>query len=485
MGMALGATLIIGVMAREHGGLVEATVIAGGLLVLSLVLPRSSAMVAGAALIGFGAGLVFAASPADEPARMSQRSLPEEVVGTIQSDPRLSAGGYSASLAWRDQDDVSVESLILYSTAVDAGRGDKVSVRGELLAGTEDVVIVDQIDVLESAGWLERMRRTIRSSAGSKILQRAPGSNGSLALGLIIGDDSGLTAAERDSLRASGLSHITAVSGSNVGLVIVAVAFLLRALNRRGWLWLTIQMLGVVSYAWIVGADPPIIRAAIMGSLALFAYTIGRPSHLYTLLFIAGGVMCLADPAVLGSLAFQLSFMSTIGLALAGNLISSASGTWRKVATALLSPAAAAMATAPLLAGTFGTVSPGTIPANVIVAPLIAPSTALAGAVGVIPEGFVTGEAAGLVLWLLTGVVLAISGFVSGMPYAVITFAPLSDGQIVGLYGLLMIVAAPLVPEARLLGFKLKAWAIQAPQVAATSLAAGTAMVGALLFIVD
>ena len=485
MALVFGAALMIGVASRAQGSFVSTAVVVAALILLALILPRSIAVLAAAALVGFALGLAFASPVAEEPnvPRVIHRS--NEIAGTITSDPRLGATGQIASVASLPAGSDVPDALIIYSASVDIRRGDTVQARGDWLGTSSDLFIVDAIEVVDSAGGIESLRQSIRATAGSNILRRTPGSNGSLALGLIIGDDSGLTAEERDDMRASGLSHITAVSGSNVALVIVAVGYLFRALNRRGWLWLSVQMFGVVGYVWIVGADPPIVRAAIMGSLALIAGTIGRPSHLYTLLFLAGGLMCLHDPDVLSSLAFQLSFTSMIGLALAGDLISRTSGTRRKVVTALMSPAGAALLTAPLIAGRFGTFNPGTIPANIMVAPLIAPATALAGMVAVIPESFVTGDLLGVAVWVLTGVVLLISETVAGLPFAVITFAPLTNAQIIGLYVLLGAAAAPLAPEARLLAYRLRGWTTREPGLAMACLASALVMTAAFMFTVD
>lgn len=485
MALAFGAALMVGVLVRLQGSAVSLIVIATGLILFALILPRSIALLATAALTGFAIGAAFAGPGSPNPNESPEITLPNVLVGTVKADPRLGGTGYIASIVWEADEGRLVDSLIIYPASVDLWRGDTVRARGDWLNATGELFIVDSIEVDARAGAIERARQHVRATARSNILRRTPGSNGSLALGLIIGDDSGLTADERDNIRASGLSHITAVSGSNVALVIVAVGYLLRALNRRGWLWLSVQLFGVVTYVWIVGTDPPIIRAAIMGSLALAAGSIGRPSHLYTLLFMAGGLMCVSDPEVLSSLAFQLSFTSMVGLALAGDLISRASGTRRKIVTALMSPAGAALLTAPLLAGRFGTFSLGTIPANIMVAPLIAPATALAGFVAVIPEGFVTGDLLGLALWALTGVVLLIAETIGAQPYAVVTFAPLTNAQIVGLYVLLAAAAAPLVPEARLLSYRLRGWVMREPGPAFACVVAILAMTSTLVFAID
>ena len=401
------------------------------------------------------------------------------------TDPHLTTVGHSVELEWESGDGHSYRAFLIYRGIEDVGRGDRIEAVGEWSGSSADLFFVERLQVTVRAGSVERMRRRLRSIASERVLDRVPGSNGSLSLGLIIGDDSGLTRSERDELRASGLTHITAVSGSNVTLVIVAVAFVMRALNRTGWIWFSILVTGIIFYVWIVGPDPPIVRAAIMGSLALIAGVIGRPVHLLTLLALAGALMALQHPATITTLSFQLSFLSMIGLAVAGDVVIRARGTRRKVAAALLSPVGAALATAPLLAARFGTLSFGAAPANILVAPLIAPATLLSGVAAVIPDGFASGAVIGFVVWVLTGLILKASALIGSSEWAVLTFRPLSNSQTVGLYLLLGVVVAPLVPEVRLAAFRLKSWGRTEPARAIAVVAATMTSIAAVGLIVD
>lgn len=475
---------MVGAASVVMDGRNEAIVLAACLALLVVALPAPTRNLALVGLAGLGVGFAVASVHGAGDQSRAAPVLAESTTGVLISDPRLGSRGGTALFEWPDANAGSVESLVIYSGIEAIGRGDLIAVTGSWLDSSGTLLFADRIEVVEPAGRVELRRRAMRQTARDRVLSRVPGSNGSLALGLLIGDDSGLSETERERLRASGLSHITAVSGSNVALVIAAVAFLLRALNKVGWTWFGIQIAGVLFYLWIVGADPPIVRAAIMGSLILLAGLIGRPTHLFTLLALAGAAMCIHDPGVLNSLGFQLSFLSMIGLGLAGDVISRARGTRRKVATALLSPAGAALLTAPLLAARFGTFSPGTIPANMLVAPVIAPATMLSGGVALIPDGFVSGELLGGIVWLLTGLILATSDLVGGSELAVVTFAPLSNAQTVGLYLLIGVALAPLIPEVRGVAHRIRLWAVGDPPratvvagVCALALAAFTVLI--------
>jgi competence protein ComEC len=97
----------------------------------------------------------------------------------------------------------------------------------------------------------------------------------------------------------SGLSHIAAVSGWNVSVVVATTGALFRAFGARGWRWLIVQLILLAGYVWIVGLEPPIQRAAIMGAIALVALQLGRPAHILTLLTITAGIMAAWNPAIL------------------------------------------------------------------------------------------------------------------------------------------------------------------------------------------
>lgn len=483
--LAFGAAVMLGVVAALLDGAADLLVLSGSLGLLAWVLPRPVGRLALAGVTGLVVGYSLTAirDTGEEPEPSGP--LENVVTGRVTSDPRLIPSGQAASFAWSAGGEGSVESLLIFPSVIDIGRGDRIEAEGEWSNSAGEIFFADRVRLLYRAGGLEGLRRSARAAASERILSRVPGSNGSLTLGLVIGDDSGLTATERDELRFSGLSHITAVSGSNVALVVGAVTILLRALNRTSWFWIAAQICAISVYVWIVGADPPIVRAAIMGSMALIALILGRPAHLFTLLAIAGAVMCLLEPMVLMSLGFQLSFLSMIGLGIAGSAAGRFPGKLRKVAGAVLSPSAAALLTAPLLAAQFGAVSLGTIPANIVVAPLIGPATILGAIIAIIPGDFVSGEAPGLAVWIMTGLILEIGRLVGGSSFAVLNFQPLSPSQTVAIYFGIALAMIPFVPEARLTAYRVRRWADENRTRSVVTGLAGAVMLAAVGVLLD
>ena len=111
----------------------------------------------------------------------------------------------------------------------------------------------------------------------------------------------------------TGTSHIIAISGFNITIVVgLFMALFGRLLGRR---WGTLAAaIGIVLYTLLVGADAAVVRAAIMGGLALGARQLGRRQHGLNSLALAAAAMALFNPYILWDVGFQLSFAATLGL---------------------------------------------------------------------------------------------------------------------------------------------------------------------------
>ncbi|MFI9643831.1 ComEC/Rec2 family competence protein [Micromonospora sp. NPDC051925] len=227
--------------------------------------------------------------------------------------------------------------------------------------------------------WLQRAAGTLRAG-----LQRAceplPDEPGGLLPGLVVGDTSRLPATVEEDFRTTGMTHLNAVSGSNVAIVVGAVLLLVRwsrAGPRAGALLCGLALVGFVI---LVRPSPSVVRAATMGAIGLLALATGRPRVALPALGAAVLVLVLVDPDLAGDPGFALSVLAT------GGLLLLAPG-WRDalrrrgvpagLAEALAVPAAAQLACGPVVAGISGTVSLVAVPANLLVVPAIAPATVL------------------------------------------------------------------------------------------------------------
>jgi competence protein ComEC len=268
---------------------------------------------------------------------------------------------------------------------------------------------------LETPGtdW-RRPIAALRRRLDGVLARAAPGDAGALLAGLVTGDDHALTRERRDAFVRTGTSHLTAVSGSNVALLVTLASFGLAGATRRRLLWQVGVVGGVWAYALLVGLEPPVTRAALVATGALLAARVGRRPDLLTLLALSGALMVAVEPDVLWSLSFQLSFAASLGLVAvvpSGGVVGL--GAWLKAG--IWTAGAAWLATLPLQAAAFGTLSLVAIPANLLLAPLVAvayPVAFVAAVVGVPvpPLGAAIAAAASLPAELMLRVVDGLGG---------------------------------------------------------------------------
>ena len=272
--------------------------------------------------------------------------------------------------------------------------------RWELLDRNADLAVVDAL-------------RGLRRWALGNVERSLPEPEASLAAGMLLGRRTMPAALEED-LRRTGTTHLLVVSGQNVALLLgTAVGLLTAWISRRQASLLVLALLP--GYVVLVGADPPVVRAAIMAVGIAIAGLSGRrtPSWIYLLYALA--LMLALRPLLVRDVAFQLSATATAGvLLLAPPLRDWAQQRLRTpqggLASALVEAGTvalgAALAVLPVQGANFGTVSLVQVPANVIVAPLyeatvlvaafaalfgwIGPAASLIDAVGVYaPASFV------------------------------------------------------------------------------------------------
>ncbi|WP_420453306.1 ComEC/Rec2 family competence protein [Ilumatobacter sp.] len=135
---------------------------------------------------------------------------------------------------------------------------------------------------------------------------------GALFRGLVVGDDRDQPPEMVERFRASGLSHLTAVSGQNVSFLLAATGPVLRRL--RPWArW--VVTIGLI--AWFVALtrfEPSIVRAGVMASLSATAFVLGRERDPVRTLAVAVVVLVLVDPLIVWSVGFWLSVGATLGV---------------------------------------------------------------------------------------------------------------------------------------------------------------------------
>ena len=145
-----------------------------------------------------------------------------------------------------------------------------------------------------------------------------PQPQAALLSGILLGLDQDLPDDLVLAFQETGTAHIIAISGFNIAIISAFFFWLFRLLATR-WKAFFFSVLVIFLYALLVGAEPAVMRAAIMGAMAILGTQIGRRgSGLNTLVFTAA-VMCFFDPYLLWDVSFQLSFAATLGLIVIGN----------------------------------------------------------------------------------------------------------------------------------------------------------------------
>jgi len=263
--------------------------------------------------------------------------------------------------------------------------GQDVTVTGKLAPPRDRDLTVAAVYVRGPPGqpspapWWQRSAETMREALRQACAVLSPDAAGLLP-GLVVGDTSGLTSQVDREFTEAGLSHLTAVSGSNLAVVAGAVLLLLRVLRTGPRLSAILAGLALVGFVVLAGTEPSVLRAGAMGAVGLLALALGRQRSALPALAAAVAVLVAVDPAMAVSFGFALSVLATAGLVLlaprwAGTMADR--GVPPGVAEGLAIPLAAFLVTAPVIAGMAGQVSVVSVAANVLAAPVVAPATVL------------------------------------------------------------------------------------------------------------
>lgn len=259
-----------------------------------------------------------------------------EVVGRVVSEPdpgRVSTGY-----------DIEIESLTVGSVVIEnAGvvratlhqyaehlPGDRLTLTGELLEapvfggfdyrsylqqqGVWATMLYPRTEVLDEGGWTPSRALTQLRLELDRSLQRVlPEPEASLGAGIAFGRDGNLSMERKEAYNASGLRHLTAVSGSNIVLVTSLTMALAVPLVGRRYAWAP-AALTLAAYLLVAGASPSVIRAGVMAGILLLGGIIGRPQSGLPALAGAFIVMTAIDARDALQPGFQLSMAATAGI---------------------------------------------------------------------------------------------------------------------------------------------------------------------------
>jgi competence protein ComEC len=373
------------------------------------------ACLVGGLLVGAARAATIRAGPVDD---LAAERADVRVAGVVTTDPQLreAAAGRApyviASLRIERVTGRGLSAVVRSPVLVVAGStewtrlrpGQRVSAAGRLVPAERSADIAAVLRVRDPPrahgppGAAGRLTEPLRAGLRRAVDGLADGPRG-LVPALVVGDESLLSDAVRADMRATGLSHLTAVSGTNVTIVLVAVLGLARWVGVRSYGLPMLGGLTVAGFVLLARPEPSVLRAAVMGAIAVAAFSTSGRRRGPPALAAAVLTLLLADPWLARDAGFALSVLATGAILVVAPAWRDAMR-WlpRPLAEALAVPMAAQVACAPIVVAISAQASLAAVPANLLVAPAVAPATVLGAAAAVVSP--LSSTVAGALGWL-------------------------------------------------------------------------------------
>ena len=224
------------------------------------------------------------------------------ITGKVSSEP----------IRYKDSQYVNLSGLKIYLPLYpEIGYGDVIVVEGRVNREKMILAKPELVKIQRTGGFLYEVRKKLIDFY-RKFL---PEPHSSLVAGVVIGSKSSIPENFWNALKKTSTAHVVVASGMNVTLVAgFLFAVLVLIMPRRKAIPLALT--GVWFYTVLSGFDAPLIRAAIMGSIAFTAQELGRLNYAWRTLFLSAAVMLLIRPDWVSDLGFILSFVATASLML-------------------------------------------------------------------------------------------------------------------------------------------------------------------------
>ena len=270
---------------------------------------------------------------------------------------------------------------------------------------------------------------------------------------LLLGNRDNLPDDLLEDFRVTGASHLLAISGLHMTVVLgIVLAVSSWVVGRRRQFYLMPPLAAMWGYALLAGMPPSATRAAIMGTVFLAAFALGRPRSVLPALGLAAAVMVAVDPGVLSAVSFQLSFAAMAGIAALAEPIAARvravfgdrpGGTSRPLVQFAASSAAmttaATVATLPLVAFHFERVSLVGLPATLVtlpVMPLVLAAHGAAGLAGLVSDALA--QPFGWFAWVTTAYLTGVVGLIARLPGAAFETGAVAPVLVVAYYAALI-----------------------------------------------
>ncbi|HEU5043957.1 MAG TPA: DNA internalization-related competence protein ComEC/Rec2 [Nocardioidaceae bacterium] len=348
------------------------------------------------------------------------------VTGTVTSDPVVKQGRYGPFGMLRVRAEhvsahgavqgTSVPVLVFGDSSLHVVRlGSTVRIEGRLKpSDSTDLAAVLSTSraprVLAEPGPLLDAAAAVRAGIRAAAAPLGP-DEGALLPALVDGEDTAMSDQLVQDFQVSGLTHLAAVSGTNLTLLVGFLLIVARWAGVRARGLVVVGALGVLGFVLLARGQPSVLRAAAMGSVALIGMGSNGRQRGGRALGVAVVALLLFDPWLATSLGFVLSTLATAGILFLAPAWRDSLMTWlpRWAAEAIAVPFAAQLVCTPVIAAISGRVSLVAVLANMLVAAAVGPATVL-GLVGglvvlvVPPLGLLCGRVAGWFAWWIVTV---------------------------------------------------------------------------------
>ena len=132
--------------------------------------------------------------------------------------------------------------------------------------------------------------------------------------GLTLGEQAEFSKELKDAMKASGTTHLVALSGYNISIIAITIGFLFGKLFGKKWSFI-LSIVIITLFVLMTGAEASAVRAAIMGILLLVANQAGRMYSMRNAIVLAAFFMVLVNPLILRfDIGFELSFLALMGI---------------------------------------------------------------------------------------------------------------------------------------------------------------------------
>ena len=313
-----------------------------------------------------------------------------------------------------------------------------------------------QITLLRRGGGslLYRTLLAFKVRAQATIARILPEPEASLLTGILLGVEAGIPKRVQEAFATTGTTHVIAISGFNISVLAGMLSIATRRLAGQRWVAL-LTIAGIWTYTILVGADPAVVRAAIMGSSYLAARHFGREGYALNGCLLTALLMTLQNPLVLWDVGFQLSFAATLGLIFYAPRFGERAHHWLSrvlptgwvdralglLSEALLVTLAAQITTLPLLLHHFGLLSLVSFLTNGLILP-VQPVVMLCGglATGLGLAWLLLGRVLGWAAWLPLAYTIRVVEWTASFPQASVPVEGFGPGYVLAWYGILAVL---------------------------------------------